>query len=76
VTTWSLSRIRRIGTSRYSLFREQLGYLDGGSATLLQAMRASTWSPLASGAAVEAKIERCSPTPWSALILISSSQTG
>ena len=37
---WIWSRIRRIGTSRYSLFREKLGYLDGGSETLLQAMRA------------------------------------
>lgn len=37
---WIWSRIRRIGTSRYSLFREKLGYLEGGSNTLLQAMRA------------------------------------
>jgi protoporphyrinogen oxidase len=37
---WILSRIRRIGRSRYSLFREKLGYLEGGSETLLQAMRA------------------------------------
>lgn len=37
---WIWSRIRRIGTSRYSLFREKLGYLEGGSETLLQAMRA------------------------------------
>lgn len=36
---WIWSRIRRIGTSRYSLFREKLGYLEGGSETLLQAMR-------------------------------------
>lgn len=36
---WIWSRIRRIGRSRYSLFREKLGYLDGGSNTLLQAMR-------------------------------------
>ena len=35
---WIWSRIRRIGRSRYSLFREQLGYLEGGSDTLLQAM--------------------------------------
>jgi len=33
---WIWSRIRRIGRSRYSLFREKLGYLDGGSNTLLQ----------------------------------------
>jgi protoporphyrinogen oxidase len=37
---WIWSRIRRIGRSRYSLFKEKLGYLDGGSETLLQAMRA------------------------------------
>lgn len=37
---WIWSRIRRIGRSRYSLFREKLGYLDGGSETLLHAMRA------------------------------------
>ncbi len=37
---WIWSRIRRIGTSRYNLFREKLGYLEGGSETLLQAMRA------------------------------------
>lgn len=36
---WIWSRIRRIGRSRYSLFREKLGYLEGGSATLLQALR-------------------------------------
>ncbi len=36
---WIASRIRRIGRSRYNLFREKLGYLEGGSDTLLQAMR-------------------------------------
>ena len=36
---WMWSRIRRIGRSRYNLFREQLGYIDGGSNTLLQALR-------------------------------------
>jgi protoporphyrinogen oxidase len=36
---WIWSRIRRIGRSRYDLFREKLGYLEGGSDTLLQAMR-------------------------------------
>ena len=36
---WIWSRIRRIGRSRYSLFREKLGYLEGGSNTLLQAMQ-------------------------------------
>jgi protoporphyrinogen oxidase len=37
---WIWSRIRRIGRSRYDLFREKLGYLEGGSETLLQAMLA------------------------------------
>jgi protoporphyrinogen oxidase len=38
---WIWSRVRRIGRSRYDLFREKLGYLEGGSETLLQAMRAA-----------------------------------
>lgn len=38
---WIWSRIRRIGRSRYSLMREKLGYLEGGSATLLNALKAS-----------------------------------
>jgi protoporphyrinogen oxidase len=38
---WIWSRIRRIGRSRYSLFREKLGYIEGGSTTLLQAMKVS-----------------------------------
>jgi protoporphyrinogen oxidase len=36
---WIWSRIRRIGRSRYSLFREKLGHLEGGSITLLDAMK-------------------------------------
>jgi protoporphyrinogen oxidase len=36
---WIWSRIRRIGRSRYNIFREKLGYLDGGSDTLLQGLR-------------------------------------
>lgn len=36
---WIWSRIRRIGRSRYSLFREKLGYLQGGSKTLLAALK-------------------------------------
>jgi protoporphyrinogen oxidase len=36
---WILSRIRRIGRSRYDLFREKLGYLEGGSETLLRALQ-------------------------------------
>lgn len=38
---WIWSRIRRIGRSRYSLFREKLGYLEGGSHTLLSGMEAA-----------------------------------
>ncbi|MBN5150007.1 NAD(P)/FAD-dependent oxidoreductase [Stenotrophomonas maltophilia] len=37
---WIWSRIRRIGGSRYSLMREKLGYLEGGSSTLLDALHA------------------------------------
>ncbi|OJY27619.1 MAG: hypothetical protein BGO90_06100, partial [Legionella sp. 40-6] len=36
---WIWSRIRRIGRSRYNLFKEKLGYLEGGSTTLLHAMK-------------------------------------
>jgi protoporphyrinogen oxidase len=36
---WIWSRIRRIGLSRYDIFREKLGYLEGGSDTLLRAMK-------------------------------------
>lgn len=38
---WIWSRIRRIGRSRYSLFKEKLGYLEGGSQTLLNALKAA-----------------------------------
>lgn len=38
---WIWSRIRRIGRSRYNLFREKLGYLTGGSSTLLNAVQAA-----------------------------------
>lgn len=38
---WIWSRIRRIGRSRYDLFREKLGYLEGGSNTLLRAMKSA-----------------------------------
>jgi len=37
---WIWSRIRRIGRSRYSLMKEKLGYLEGGSKTFLDAMAA------------------------------------
>ena len=38
---WIWSRIRRVGRSRYSLFHEKLGYLEGGSSTLLNALKLS-----------------------------------
>ena len=38
---WIWSRIHRLGHSRYSLSREKLGYLEGGSNTLMQALKAS-----------------------------------
>jgi len=38
---WIWTRIKRIGSSRYSLMREKLGYLEGGSDTLLEAMQQS-----------------------------------
>ena len=34
--SWIWARIRRVGTSRKNLFTEQLGYLEGGSETLLK----------------------------------------
>ena len=37
---WIWSRIRRIGRSRSSLMREKLGYLEGGSNTLVAALQA------------------------------------
>lgn len=38
---WIWSRIRRIGRSRSSLFHEKLGYLDGGSRTLMNALKSA-----------------------------------
>ncbi len=38
---WIWARIRRLGRSRYSIFREKLGYLEGGSHTLLSALKAA-----------------------------------
>lgn len=35
---WIWSRIRRVGNSRYNIFREKLGYLEGGSNTLLNSL--------------------------------------
>lgn len=33
---WLWTRIKRVGTSRRSLFQEELGYIDGGSETLIR----------------------------------------
>ena len=33
---WIWTRIKRVGTSRRSLFQEELGYIEGGSQTLVQ----------------------------------------
>jgi protoporphyrinogen oxidase len=37
---WIWSRIRRIGRSRYSIFKEKLGFIEGGSEAVLNAMSA------------------------------------
>ena len=38
---WIATRVRRIGNSRKSLFQEELGYIEGGSETLVKALVAS-----------------------------------
>jgi protoporphyrinogen oxidase len=35
---WIWARIKRLGTSRRSIFQEELGYIDGGSETLVKAL--------------------------------------
>lgn len=35
---WIWTRIKRVGTSRKSLMQEELGYIDGGSETLVRAL--------------------------------------
>jgi len=35
---WIWTRLKRVGTSRSSLFQEQLGYIEGGSETLVRAL--------------------------------------
>lgn len=39
--SWIATRIRRIGRSRKSLFQEQLGYIEGGSEALVEAIAAA-----------------------------------
>jgi protoporphyrinogen oxidase len=36
--SWIATRVRRVGTSRRSLFQEELGYLEGGTQTLVDAL--------------------------------------
>ncbi|MQB06213.1 UDP-galactopyranose mutase [Rhizobium sp. AN5] len=36
--SWIATRVRRIGNSRRSLFQEELGYIDGGSQVLVDAL--------------------------------------
>ncbi|WP_424813614.1 NAD(P)/FAD-dependent oxidoreductase [Roseococcus sp. YIM B11640] len=36
--SWIATRVKRIGRSRKSIFQEQLGYIEGGSQTLVDAM--------------------------------------
>jgi protoporphyrinogen oxidase len=38
---WLWTRIKRVGTSRKSMFQEELGYIDGGSETLVRALVAA-----------------------------------
>ncbi len=38
---WIWTRIKRVGTSRRSILQEQLGYLEGGSETLVKALVAA-----------------------------------
>jgi len=35
---WICSRMKRIGKSRYNIFHEKLGYIEGGSSTLINAI--------------------------------------
>ncbi|MGE1157152.1 NAD(P)/FAD-dependent oxidoreductase, partial [Pseudomonas kitaguniensis] len=36
--SWIATRVRRIGNSRRSIFQEELGYIDGGSQVLVDAL--------------------------------------
>jgi len=39
--SWVGARVKRVGTSRRSIFQEELGYIDGGSETLVTALDAA-----------------------------------
>src|SRR4051812_8129817 len=41
---WIWTRVKRVGRSRKSLFEEQLGYIEGGSQTLVDALRVAIQS--------------------------------
>jgi protoporphyrinogen oxidase len=41
---WIWTRIRRVGRSRKSIFQEELGYIDGGSITLINSLVAAIQS--------------------------------
>ena len=36
--SWIATRVRRVGTSRRSMFQEELGYIEGGTQTLVDAL--------------------------------------
>ena len=38
---WIWTRVKRVGTSRRSIFQEELGYIEGGSETLVTALSTS-----------------------------------
>lgn len=53
---WIWTRLKRVGTSRKSMFQEQLGYLEGGSETLIEGLAErvrSLGGRIVLGAAVE-----------------------
>ena len=45
--SWIWTRVKRLGRSRKSLLREELGYIDGGSQTLVEAPYRARSRPLA-----------------------------
>src|SRR5262249_2390314 len=62
---WIWTRIKRVGTSRRSMFQEELGFIDGGSETLIHALvaaitnrggRGELWCPATEVTRVEGKV--------------------
>jgi protoporphyrinogen oxidase len=39
--SWIATRVRRVGTSRRSIFQEELGYIEGGSQILVEALESA-----------------------------------